>query len=738
MSSCFGFRKKGIDPEREPLLPQYEQDTHLQRELYRKLHSYQMLKALTKGYMPSTEQTIVNLRTLLASDILNPENPDLSNSGRRLVRLTKLWLQQFITLLQHKNDKDQLQDLVWFLSKSQISVDVDDLTSRVKKTKAKADIAAAYQSVQTVGSLLLTNPDFRTFLGDLTVVGREVFRDSAFAVSNAAKEVGERLDPSEENEAGSSQRFFSQPPTSQFLENEFEDATQVVSDQAAEVASTTVESIQDKLSGDEGHTLLMRLQQTVFNLRKRKDYSDSVSTLSLLIKRYALVYSRAAEEAIEVARNDVQENLETDRALTNLWEFVKSFGDSKEWDKCEACLKKVMSHKDQDPEFEGFLQDISDSLQKLLTDPEFFTNADEKLKELRERSKVGSESDLREDVDDLLHQLSITLKSVAKDKDISDLTTTTLRILGVISPADASTNTELIQDALGVFIPFIITTIQHIPIPRLEISTPAVDLLLENLIIEPGTTVNNTSFLPYKLKIENYNNVEIRKARFRTSASTKNLMLIKIDGLSARADEVGFWLRAHSGLFRLADEGIANFELDERGIDIHLEVEICRERLEHILTLRRVRVRVHKLNYKFKKSKLSWLTWLIKPVLRPILKATMEAQLATAIADLLHAANRELLFARERLRATRIADPKDLWTFIKAVAARLVPEEDPDFDVRLGVAQPGRGVFKNVYAPGSIVKIWNEEAALAGDRVEQFEAGGWRNDVFNTPVAPLP
>ncbi|KAI1453981.1 hypothetical protein F4805DRAFT_341076 [Annulohypoxylon moriforme] len=741
MSSCFGFRKKGTDPEREPLLPQYEQDTHLQRELYRKLHSYQMLKALTKGFMPSTEQTIVNLRTLLASDILNPENPDLSNSGRRLVRLTKLWLQQFITLLQHKNDKDQLQDLVWFLSKSQISVDVDDLTSRVKKTKTKADIAAAYQSVQTVGSLLLTNPDFRTFLGDLSVVGREVFRDSAFALSSAAKEVGEHLEPSEEeqqNVAGSSQHFSSQPPTSQFLEDEFEDATQVVSDQAAEVASTTVESVKDKLSGDEGHALLKRLQQVVANLRKRKDYSDSVSTLSLLIKRYAIVYSQAAEEVIEVAQNDVQENRETDRALSNLWGFVKSFGDSNEWDKCEALLKKVMSHKDQDPEFENLLQDIGDSLQKLLTDPEFFTNADERLRELREKSKeVGSESDLRQDVDELLQQLSITFQSVARDKDISDLTTTTLRILSVISPVDSATNSELIQDALGVFIPLLITAVQHVPIPRLEVSTPAMDLLLENLIIEPGATVNNTSFLPYKLKIENYNNVEIRKARFRTNASTKNLMLIKIDGLSARADEVGFWLRAHSGLFRLADEGIANFALDERGIDIHLEVEICRERLEHILTLRRVRVRVHKLNYKFRKSKLSWLAWLIKPVLRPILKATLEAQLATAIGDLLHAANRELLFARERLRATRIANPKDLWTFIKAVAARLVPEEDPDLYARVGVEQPGRGIFKGVYAPGSVVKIWNEEASQVADRVEQFEAGGWRNDVFNTPVAPL-
>ncbi|KAI1662456.1 hypothetical protein F4813DRAFT_385170 [Daldinia decipiens] len=738
LSSCFGLRKKSTDPEREPLLPQYEQDTHLQRELYQKLQSYQMLRALTKGYMPTTEQTIINLRTLLASDVLNPENPDLSDSGRRLIRLTKLWLQQFITLLQHKNGKDQLQDLIWFLTKSRISIDVDDLGARAKKTKAKADIAAAYQSVRTVGSLLLTNPDFRTFLSDLNIVGREVFRDSAFALSSAAKEVGEQLEPSHEEQqsiAESGTTSDDQPPTAQDLEDEFEDAGKVVASHGAEVASATVESVQDKLSGDEGQTLLKRLQQVVLNLRKRKDYSDSVSTLSLLIKRYAIVYSRAAEELMEITQDDVQENRETDRALTNLWEFVKSFGNKNEWEKSEELLRKVMSHKDSDPEFENLLQDLGDSLQKLLMDPIFFSNADEKLRELREKSKnLGSETSLKQDIDDLLQQLSVTFKSVAKDEDIHHLITTTLRISGILSPTNSTTNTDLIHDALNVFIPLLISTVQHVPIPRLEVSTPTIDLLLENLIIEPGITVNETSFLPFRLKIENYNDVEIRKARFRTNASMKNIMLIKIDGLSARADEVGFWLRAHSGIFRLADEGIASFALDERGIDIHLEIEICRERLEQIVTLRGVRVKVHKLNYKLRKSKFSWLGWIIKPVLRPILKATMEAQLASAISDLLHAANRELLFARERLRATRIADPKDLWTFIRAVAARLVPEEDPDLYTRVGVEQPGRGVFKGVYAPGSVVKIWNEEASRAGDRIEQFETGGWRNDVFDTHV----
>ncbi|MBE7180478.1 MAG: hypothetical protein INR71_04570 [Terriglobus roseus] len=214
-------------------------------------------------------------------------------------------------------------------------------------------------------------------------------------------------------------------------------------------------------------------------------------------------------------------------------------------------------------------------------------------------------------------------------------------------------------------------------------------------------------------------------------------MTIKLDGLSLRADDIGFWLRAHSGLLRLADEGIASFALDERGIDVHIDVEVGKERLEKVLTLRAVRVHVHKLQYQLRKSKVSWLAWLLKPLLRPVLRAVMEKQIANAIADLLHAANRELLFARERLRATRIADPQDLLTFLKAVAARLAPEEDPDVYTRVGIAQPGKGVFRGVYAPGSIVKLWNDEALHASERIEDYERDGWRNDIFDLHTQSL-
>lgn len=130
------------DEARDPLLPNYHDDTILQAELHKKLHSYQMIRAMSQGFMPSNEQAIINLRTLLAADMLNPDNEQLSDSGRALVHYTKVWLRQFMELLQHKNNSDQIQDFIWYLAKARVSVDVEDIVNRTSKAKSRAKTAA--------------------------------------------------------------------------------------------------------------------------------------------------------------------------------------------------------------------------------------------------------------------------------------------------------------------------------------------------------------------------------------------------------------------------------------------------------------------------------------------------------------------------------------------------------------------------------------------------------------------
>ena len=110
--------------------------------------------------MPSTEQLIINLRTLLASDVLNPQPQGLSDSSRLLTKYSKQWLYDFIELLRNKNDRDQIQDFVWILSHARISVDTEDIVQRASSTKARADATAGEQKniLKMLASVFLTPP----------------------------------------------------------------------------------------------------------------------------------------------------------------------------------------------------------------------------------------------------------------------------------------------------------------------------------------------------------------------------------------------------------------------------------------------------------------------------------------------------------------------------------------------------------------------------------------------------
>lgn len=294
-----------------------------------------------------------------------------------------------------------------------------------------------------MGSLLLTNSDFRLFLSDLNVVGREVFKDTAFTLSGVAEEAGKKLQPSK-----AEQQALKKPgadegprPSGDELGNQVAEVVSELGNGAVKVSESARDSLADKLSGQEKETLLYRLKQAVLKLRKRPDYSESVSTISLLIKRYAYVYSRAIQETLDTAQADVNENAATDRALKNFYMFIASFGDNKQWKELEARLKQLMSHRDNDPEFEGLMNDVGNSLEKLLTDPNFLEHADEKFQELRQKSKeVGTDSSLRQDADAFLEQCQLTLQSVLNDSDVANLIKTSMHIFKILSPLGAYTN----------------------------------------------------------------------------------------------------------------------------------------------------------------------------------------------------------------------------------------------------------------------------------------------------------
>lgn len=131
--------ERGDQRERQPLLPRHHQDTSLQTSIEDKLHSFQILKALSDGYMPSNEQLVGHLRH--AIDVLRTVPAGTSSTGKEFIRSFREHLKQLVAFFENKNSADQIQDFLWYAAKARLSIDLDDLEQLTREIQPRGDIA---------------------------------------------------------------------------------------------------------------------------------------------------------------------------------------------------------------------------------------------------------------------------------------------------------------------------------------------------------------------------------------------------------------------------------------------------------------------------------------------------------------------------------------------------------------------------------------------------------------------
>lgn len=113
----------------QPLLPKTQpqpklspQEVSKRQEIRTKLRTYEIILALSNGYLPTTKQFTGCLRWLLRSGILEPRNRRLSVRGRNAIRDLRAWIEAIAEEAECKNGNDEIQQFIW--ESSQVDIDV--------------------------------------------------------------------------------------------------------------------------------------------------------------------------------------------------------------------------------------------------------------------------------------------------------------------------------------------------------------------------------------------------------------------------------------------------------------------------------------------------------------------------------------------------------------------------------------------------------------------------------------
>jgi hypothetical protein len=142
------------------------------------------------------------LNSALAHKALSSPSKKLSPEGQKLVGDLKVVIEQAKILLLTKNSGNLLQDFIW--QAEQITgADTTLPGAPVDKDTAKQHGNEALDGLRTLGTLLISNGQFRKLLSDATVLLRDIAGDAAQNTANKVKPSEDRLQnldkPAEDN-----------------------------------------------------------------------------------------------------------------------------------------------------------------------------------------------------------------------------------------------------------------------------------------------------------------------------------------------------------------------------------------------------------------------------------------------------------------------------------------------------------------------------------------------------------
>jgi len=196
--------------------------------------------------------------------------------------------------------------------------------------------------------------------------------------------------------------------------------------------------------------------------------------------------------------------------------------------------------------------------------------------------------------------------------------------LGTDENGKATFKPHLVKDLVNVVIPGIFEHTRYIPIPRIEVSDPMIDAIVENLVIE------SDNLFPNVLEFGNDN--YFRLGRRQVSSKSEHKVMIAASGIQMDLKDVAYYVKKKQGFPSLTDKGVMDIMLQGEGFSFKLAARTANKKdRTHFVAVDNVTVQVKNLAIKMKQSNHKLLFNIAKPlllkVMRPVIQKVIEKQI---------------------------------------------------------------------------------------------------------------
>jgi len=774
-------------------------------DINRKLQFYGIATAFSAGKVPSNEQIDIALNSFVKSSTLaNPSNK-LSSEGQALIADFKDVVKQAQHLLLSKNQGDLLQDFIW---QSQ-HIDGGNAAipgAPVDKETAQQHGNEALEGLRTLGTLIISNGQFRKLLNDAQILIRDIAGDAASKAANKVNPTDEQLSqidrPAADNtwhdvpdmstgniksqikstynkngpvksddlrEAAGNASERANPDGSrdpadsaQYAQRDQEHGTssgvdaqggvragistlkdradqnipEETKDQARERKERTRKYLQEKMPEERRDQTIWRLRKMVVEIQGHQDYSQAINTLLNLAETYAGHANTVAQAGTGTVKGAHADSA-LKRAEDDLKTLIERFANGTSTNDFFDSINQIYKDADRDPELKSWFKAMDSYVRKCLQQQGYIMEdrATDEWNELYDRGNFLLRDRYRNHTDRIVDEVKFLADQFDKDplnKRFAESINKLFKDLGNDENGKPTFKPHLIKDLTEVILPDMFENIRYVPIPRIEVSDPMVDVVVENLVIE------SDNLMPNVLEIANDNYIKWG----RKTASNKNShsVMLSVSGIQMDLRDVSYYVKRKQGFPSITDQGVADIFLGGSGFSFKLKMSTAdKSDKQNFFKIDKVDVDVKNFDIKLKQSKHKLLFAIAKPIMLKVIRPALQKAIEKVIKDKFHELDSlayEVKKEADRAQKEVLENPENAPNiysrYVSAARKKLlegkkkaqnVQARAKDTKVNTAVTKQD-SIFPNIHLPGGISSKATEykELALKGD--------DWRSPIF--------
>lgn len=756
-----------------------------QEDVNRKLQFYGILSAFQSGKMPSNEQIDIALNSFLQSRALSNPSTKLSEEGRDIVADFRDVIEQAKLLVLTKNSGNLFQDFVWQCE--QVNAENANLPKgQIEKTQAKQDGQQVLNGLRTLGTLIITNGQFRKLLNDGVVLLRDMAGDAATKAASRVKPSAEELrqidEPAPENtwhEAPDlsresiknqmAQRTNRQAARDsgyhgdaaledqQYQDQTVVDRTGVDSSEATGTAKTRAREARERSKAylskavpqERRDRTIWRLKKMIIEIQGHKDYNEAVNTLLSLAENYGGHASTIGHQSATSAKTFHEDEV-VKTAKTDLKRLIERFANNTSTDDLFDSINLIYRDADADPELKNWFKDVDSYIRKCLQQQGYITEdrANTEWNQLYDRGDFLLRHRYRTHTDRLSDELKFLgdqFNADPRNRSFADSLNRLFHDLGNDQNGKPTFKPHLVKDLTNVIIPAAFENVRYVPVPRIEYSDPQMDCVIENLVIEGDNLMPNI----LEFASDNY----FRWGRKSLANKNANSATMSVSGIQMDLRDVSYYIKKKKGFPSLTDLGVMDLFLGGSGFSFKMKMSTAdKSDRQHFFKIDNVHVDVKNFKIKVKQSRHKLLFTFAKPVLMKVIRPALQKVLEKQIRDSFNQMDNvcyQIKQEADKAQGEAAEDPenaqnvyKRYWSasqnrFTQRKEEKMQKAKEKTSDTKMNIAMTEEdSIFPNIKLPGGISTKATEYRELAR------KGNKWESPVFKigsaSPTSNIP